>query len=188
MTAPTGTDERAPCPFCGSLKLHFTSNGAETNFVECVMCGASGPAENHERKAVIAWNRRASLGAAQVPAGFALVPMGFVQGFNTLAHNYSLNAVPPDYYRGTEGDAFSNAYRRCGQDLAKLRAMLAAAPEAWAGAAQVPSLSDVRDAARYRWLRDDATQAQQDGWLMRLPEQADAYADAALQPSQQGAK
>lgn len=66
--------------------------------------------------------------AGGVPAGFVLVPLSFLQGFHTLAHNYSLRAAPPDYYRGVEGDAFSSAYRRCGEDLAKLRAMLAAAP------------------------------------------------------------
>lgn len=63
-----------------------------------------------------------------VDALMALVPLSFLQGFHTLAHNYSLRAVPPDYYRGVEGDAFSAAYKRCGEDLAKLRAMLAAAP------------------------------------------------------------
>ena len=63
-----------------------------------------------------------------VPAGMELVPLEFVQGFNTLAHNYSLQAIAPDYYHGVERDAFKNAYARCGQDLAKLRAMLSAAP------------------------------------------------------------
>lgn len=57
------------------------------------------------------------------------VPLKFVQGFCTLAHNYSLKAVPPDYYSGTEGDAFSSAYRRCGEDLAKLRALIPAATD-----------------------------------------------------------
>lgn len=52
------------------------------------------------------------------------VPLKFLQGFLTLAHNYSLKAEPPDFYSGIAGDAFSNAYRRCGQDLAKLRALL----------------------------------------------------------------
>lgn len=36
-----------------------------------------------------------------------------------------------------------------------------------------------RDAARYRWLRG-ASEAKQDGWLVRLPENADAYADRAM--------
>jgi len=62
-----------------------------------------------------------------------MVPLSFVQGFNRLAHNYSLRAVPPNYYGGTEGDAFSAAYRRCGIDLAELRAMLSAPPTTSAG-------------------------------------------------------
>lgn len=44
-----------------------------------------------------------------------------------------------------------------------------------------------KKAARYDWLRNDATHDQQDRWLMRLPEQADEYADkriAALQSDQ----
>lgn len=61
-------------------------------------------------------------------AGTVSVPKEFIQGFNTLAHNYSLRANPPDYYDGMAGDAFSAAYRRCGQDLAELRAMLSAPP------------------------------------------------------------
>jgi hypothetical protein len=68
--------------------------------------------------------------SAPAESGWQWVPREFVQGFCTLAHNYSLKAVPPDYYSGTEGDAFSSAYRRCGQDLGKLRDMLKAAPSA----------------------------------------------------------
>ena len=58
---------------------------------------------------------------AALPPGWVAVPVGFVQGFSTLAHNYSLRAIPPYYC-----DAFSNAYRRCGQQLAELAEMLAA--------------------------------------------------------------
>lgn len=81
-----------------------------------------------ESSARSAWNEiEASASAlAAMPAGFVAVPLSFVQGFNTLAHNYSLRAVPPDYYHGTEGDAFSAAYKRCGADLAELRTLLAA--------------------------------------------------------------
>jgi hypothetical protein len=77
----------------------------------------------YARSAVLA--DRPSRGA---PAGWKLVPVEFVQGFCTLAHNYSLNAEAPDYYHGVERDAFALAYRRCGADLAKLSAMLNAAP------------------------------------------------------------
>ena len=58
------------------------------------------------------------------------VPLNFLQGFLTLAHNYSLRAEAPDFYDGRAGDAFSDAYRRCGRDLGKLRDMLPAAPQA----------------------------------------------------------
>lgn len=61
-----------------------------------------------------------------VPDGYALVPLGFLQAFHALAHNYSLQAQAPDHYAGTERDAFSDAYARCGSELVKLRAMLAA--------------------------------------------------------------
>lgn len=55
-----------------------------------------------------------------------LVPRKFIQGFSDLAHNYQLEAVPPDYYHGVERDAFKDAYRRCGDDLKRLRDILAA--------------------------------------------------------------
>lgn len=60
------------------------------------------------------------------PADLVQVPRKFIQGFGDLAHNYQLEAVPPDYYHGTEGDAFRAAYKRCGADLKKLRDLLAA--------------------------------------------------------------
>jgi hypothetical protein len=66
----------------------------------------------------------------RVTEGWKPVPVAFIQGFNVLAHNYSLRAEPPDYYSGMAGDAFRTAYALCGQDLAKLQAMLAAAPAA----------------------------------------------------------
>lgn len=62
--------------------------------------------------------------AAKQPSDRVSVPLTFVQGFNTMAHNYSLNAQAPDWYHGVERDAFANAYKRCSEDLAKLRAML----------------------------------------------------------------
>jgi len=68
--------------------------------------------------------------AGAVPEGQALVSIEFLRDFHTLAHNYSLKAEAPDYYHGVERDAFSNAYRRCGEDLAKLRSMLACVPPA----------------------------------------------------------
>ncbi|OYQ41057.1 hypothetical protein CHU94_08065 [Rhodoferax sp. TH121] len=61
---------------------------------------------------------------ADKDAGLVTVPLEFVQGFNTLAHNYSLQAVAPDFYHGVERDAFCAAYKRCGQSLAELREKL----------------------------------------------------------------
>jgi hypothetical protein len=61
---------------------------------------------------------------AHTPEGYTSVPLEFLRGFLTLAHNYSLTAEAPCYYYGVERDAFSDAYARCGQDLGKLRAML----------------------------------------------------------------
>lgn len=60
--------------------------------------------------------------------GFVMVPVEFMRGFHTLAHNWSLEAIPPDYLWGTEKDVFKSTYRRCGHDLAKLKDLLAAAP------------------------------------------------------------
>lgn len=88
-----------------------------------VVATLAGP-EAEENAAIIA-ALLASHGRVSVPEGQALVPLKFVQGFNTLAHNYSLRAVPPDYYDGMAGDAFRDAYARCGRDLAELRALLA---------------------------------------------------------------
>lgn len=37
-----------------------------------------------------------------------------------------------------------------------------------------------KKAARYDWLRNDATHREQDSWLMRLPENADDFADKKI--------
>lgn len=73
----------------------------------------------------------AQLGSQPVPAetgsadaATVQVPKKFIQEFMTLAHNYSLYAEAPDFYFGTERDAFQNAYRRCGGDLAKVKDLL----------------------------------------------------------------
>lgn len=73
----------------------------------------------------------AQLGSQPVPtetgkadATTVQVPKVFIQEFMTLAHNYSLYAEAPDFYFGTERDAFQNAYRRCGGDLAKVKDLL----------------------------------------------------------------
>jgi hypothetical protein len=92
--------------------------------------------------------------APQEPAGWRLVPLPFIQGVCALAHNYSFTAIPPDYYRGVEGDAFKDAYRRCGRELAKVRAMLTAAPQEPAEPVAYPAVvADAQDARRYRWLK-----------------------------------
>jgi len=72
---------------------------------------------------------KAQLSARQAaPEGWRLVPVDFVRGFGNLAHNYSLQAIAPDYYWGNERSAFTDAYARCGHDLAELKALLSAAP------------------------------------------------------------
>ncbi len=83
-----------------------------------------------------------------VPQGWKLVPVEFVQDFCTLAHNYSLPAVPPDYYCwGSEGAAFTDAYARCGRSLVELRGMLAASPTPPAKASKPVPLTPVVDPA-----------------------------------------
>ena len=52
------------------------------------------------------------------------VPLAFVQAFQTLVHNYSLEVVPPDFYHGVEKDAYRSAFRRCGQELAEAAKLL----------------------------------------------------------------
>lgn len=50
-----------------------------------------------------------------------------------------------------------------------------------------PTAEVEKKAARYDWLRNDASEDEQNRWLYRLPEQADEYADkriAALQSDQ----
>jgi hypothetical protein len=70
----------------------------------------------------------APVAAAAVQEGWRLVPVEFIRGVTTLAHNYSLKAEVTCYYQGVERDAFSAAYAHCGQDLAKVVAMLQASP------------------------------------------------------------
>lgn len=80
-------------------------------------------------------------GDQPTPAGYVLVPREFVQGFGTLAHNWSLKAEPPCYYYGLERDAFAAAYRECGQALGKLRDILnAAAPQPLAASEAEPKV------------------------------------------------
>lgn len=73
----------------------------------------------------------ADLVSRDVPAtpDVVTVTRDFIRGFRTLVHNYSLRAEPPSYYHGTEGDAFSAAYARCGRDLAEVDKLLAASPQ-----------------------------------------------------------
>lgn len=60
-----------PCPFCGSDDIAFTSNGHESEFVECMECGSSGPAASGFQATSEAWNRRAAIEArAAVPSGW----------------------------------------------------------------------------------------------------------------------
>ena len=64
----------------------------------------------------------------QTSPDHVLVPIEFIRQFCNLAHNYSLSAIAPIYYFGTERDAFSSAFAECGRELAKLRAMLESPP------------------------------------------------------------
>jgi hypothetical protein len=66
--------------------------------------------------------------AATVPADSRVVPVEFLRGVSTLAHNYALKAEAPCYYHGVERDAFSAAYARCGRDLAAVMALLTTPP------------------------------------------------------------
>lgn len=94
---------------------------------------------------------------AAVPMDMRLVPAEFVRGFGNLAHNYSLAAVAPDHYHGVERDAFSAAYKRCGNDLAKLREILTAAPAhpAEGVPAQAVQPSDALIEAVDAWFADN---------------------------------
>ena len=106
-------------------ELDVAMNGKSAAASQASLCDVVAQAKAEAKKL-----GRPLLEAAQpptMPPELVAVPVGFVHGFSTLAHNYSLRAVPPDYYRGTEGDAFSDAYRRCGQQLARLAEILTAA-------------------------------------------------------------
>lgn len=108
------------------------------------------------------------------------------QRLRELAQNYQLKAIAPDHYYGVERDAFSNAYKRCGEALAELRELLAAAPQAEGVQPDTVNADDLakllpygyymdppdggsptvleqiarmaKDAARYRWLRTHGLQ------------------------------
>lgn len=66
--------------------------------------------------------------APAVPDDMVLVPKTYLIRILALTHNWSLKAIPPDYYDGMAGDAFQEAYRRCGRDLAEAKALLPSAP------------------------------------------------------------
>ena len=87
--------------------------------------------------------RMADAEASPPPEGWVMVSVEFVRGFLSLAHNYSLSAIPPVYYDGIAGDAFKCAYRRCGDDLAALKGELEASgtiqPAPQPAAVAVPS-------------------------------------------------
>ena len=51
--------ELKPCPFCGTSNCEIVSNGHDSQFVECMFCGASGPAHENHDETTEAWNRRA---------------------------------------------------------------------------------------------------------------------------------
>lgn len=55
---------------------------------------------------------------------FVLVPKQFIEKFNTLAHNYRLGAIAPDYYVGNERDAYASACENFGIILGKMRDQL----------------------------------------------------------------
>ena len=46
-----------PCPFCGGSDIRV--NGSRSSFVQCGGCGAESRAEDDDRAAIAAWNRRA---------------------------------------------------------------------------------------------------------------------------------
>lgn len=84
---------------------------------------------------------------------FKVVPVEFVRRILTLAHNWSLTAIPPDYYDGRVGDAFKEAYRRCGADMAEAKTMLAPEDHGLV-AVSAKELAELRaDAARYAHLK-----------------------------------
>ena len=48
-----------PCPFCGFTdNLTYCWNGEKTDWVQCGMCGATGPISDGEAHATENWNNR----------------------------------------------------------------------------------------------------------------------------------
>lgn len=53
--------ELRSCPFCGNLnlkKFHIVVEQDKFYFMECVCCGAHGPASDSGKESIIAWNKR----------------------------------------------------------------------------------------------------------------------------------
>lgn len=71
-------------------------------------------------------------------------------------------------------------------ETSKMKARTVAGEIIRAALSTLPSATGAEDAemrkkaARYDWLRNDATHREQDSWLMRLPENADDFADKKI--------
>ena len=47
------------CPFCASIAIGYL-DGDEIHYYHCMECGADGPPDDNDNKALKAWNQRPS--------------------------------------------------------------------------------------------------------------------------------
>ena len=149
MTASTGTDERELPPLPNAAECTMPCEDCEGHgivgeampqgefqppeYEHCSSCNGTGKwvaqafTADQMREYILA--DRASLGAAQVPAGWKLVPIEPTEDMRQAGAQFAECGISANAVFG-------------------YRAMLATAPEPPAGAAQVPSLSEITDEFR----------------------------------------
>jgi Lar family restriction alleviation protein len=131
-----------PCPFCGGQPEDCD---VSDYFVVCPSCCIEGPhsVDNSRAQAVKEWNTR-----AQAPAAEPLTETPTAWAVRSVSANFL------GLY-STEGHARSMMADRSRPDDAELVPLHERAHGIGTAAAPVTLTDDARDAARYRWLREE---------------------------------
>lgn len=168
MSTPTlraAAQALLPCPFCGGAPLLEDCRTIWVVRCSCEACvlgeraqepDGSEPAghwESIRQTAVDAWNRRAALSGPQPAADERVAElMRHVEDVERFARMLARNS----------GGRTSREIRRAESRLVDARR----AVESSARALLAAGREDAEHAAMYRWLRDNCTLSDRDGWLM----------------------